>query len=68
MIGPEGIKMEEKKVKGVLDWLILKYIKNVQKFLGLANYYYQFIKDFVSITRCQAQFTLGWKSAEWTQR
>ena len=35
----EGIKMEEEKVKGVLDWLTPKCVKNVQKFLGLANYY-----------------------------
>ena len=40
VIGLEGIKMEEKKVKGVLDWLTPKCVKNVQKFLGLANYYY----------------------------
>jgi len=39
VIGPEGIKMEEEKIKGVLDWLTLKCIKNIQKFLGLANYY-----------------------------
>ena len=39
VIGPEGIKMEEEKVKGVLDWPIPKCVKNVQKFLGLANYY-----------------------------
>ena len=39
VIGPEGIKMEEKKVKGVLNWLTPKSIKDVQKFLGLANYY-----------------------------
>jgi len=43
--------MEEDKMKGVLDWPIPKCIKNVQKFLGLANYYYQFIKDFASIAR-----------------
>jgi len=35
----EGIKMEEEKVKDVLDWLTPKCVKNVQKFLGLANYY-----------------------------
>ena len=51
VIGLEGIKMEEKKVKGVLDWLTPKCVKNVQKFLGLANYYCQFIKDFVTIAR-----------------
>ena len=51
VIGPEGIKMEEEKVKGVLDWLTSKRVKDIQKFLGLANYYYQFIKVFVSIAR-----------------
>ena len=51
VIGPEGIKMEEEKVKGVLDWLTPKCIKNVQKFLELANYYHQFIKGFAFITR-----------------
>jgi len=35
----EGIKMKEDKVKRVLDWPTPKYVKDVQKFLGLANYY-----------------------------
>ena len=39
VIGPEGIKVEEKKVKEVLDWLTPKCVKDVQKFLGLVNYY-----------------------------
>ena len=51
VIGPEGIKMEEEKVKGVLDWLTPKYIKDVQKFMGLANYYCRFIQDFAFIAR-----------------
>jgi len=40
VIWPEGIKMEKEKVKGVLEWLIPKCVKDVQKFLGLANYYH----------------------------
>ena len=51
VIRPEGIKMEKEKVKGVLDWLIPKCVKNVQKFLGLVNYYHQFIKGFTFIAR-----------------
>jgi len=43
--------MEEEKVKGVLDWLTSKCVKDVQKFLGLVNYYYRFIEGFVSIAR-----------------
>ena len=39
VIGPEGIKIKEEKVKGVLDQLTPKEVKDVQKFLGLANYY-----------------------------
>ena len=51
VIEPEGIKMEEEKVKGVLEWLIPKYVKDVQKFLELVNYYRQFIEGFTSIAR-----------------
>ena len=29
VIRPEKVKMEEEKVKGVLDWLILKYVKDI---------------------------------------
>ena len=43
VIGPEGIKMEKVKVKRVLEWLTPKCVKDVQKFLRLVNYYYQFI-------------------------
>ena len=43
VIGPEGIKMKKEKMKGVLEWPTPICVKNVQKFLGLANYYCQFI-------------------------
>jgi len=38
-------------VKGVLEWLTLKCVKDVQKFLGLANYYCRFIEGFASVAR-----------------
>jgi len=38
VIRPEGIKIEEKKVKEVLDWLTPRGVKNIQKFLELVNY------------------------------
>ena len=43
VIGLERIKMEKEKVKRVLDQLTLKGVKDIQKFLGLANYSWQFI-------------------------
>ena len=51
LIGPEGIKMEEEKMKKVLYQLTSKGVKNTQKFLGLANYYWQFRKRFLFIAR-----------------
>jgi len=39
VFGADRIKIEEVKVKGVLDWLTPKCIKDIQKFLELANYY-----------------------------
>jgi len=51
VIGPEGIKMEKVKVRGVLEWPTPKCVKDVQNFLGLANYYCRFIQGFASIVR-----------------
>jgi len=41
--------MQKEKVEGVLNWPVLQNIKEVQKFLGLANYYRRFIKDFARL-------------------
>ena len=51
VIGPEGIKMEKEKVKGVLEWPAPKCVKDMQKFLGLANYYRRFIEEFATVAR-----------------
>jgi len=51
VIGPERIKMEKEKVKGVLEWPMPKCIKDIQKFLGLANYYHWFIEGFATVAR-----------------
>ena len=51
VIGLEGIKMEKEKIKGILEWPTPKGVKDVQKFLGLANYYRQFIEGFATVAR-----------------
>ena len=68
VIGPEGIKMEKEKVKGVLEWPTLKCIKDVQKFLGLANYYRWFIEGFVTVARPLHDLVKKDKKWEWTEK
>jgi len=68
VIGPEGIKMEEGKVKGVLEWPMPKCIKEVQKFLGLANYYHWFIEGFATVARPLHDMVKKDKKWEWTEK
>ena len=68
VIGPEGIKMEEEKVKGVMEWLTPKCVKDIQKFLGLANYYCQFIEGFASVARPLHDMVKKDKKWEWTEK
>ena len=51
IIGENRVRMEKEKVQGVIEWLVPKSVKDVQKFLGLANYYRWFVKDFAKIAR-----------------
>ena len=51
IIGPNRIEMEAKKIEGVLGWPESKNVKDVRKFLDLANYYRRFIKDFAQVVR-----------------
>ena len=51
IIGENGVRMEKEKVQRVIEWLVPKSVKDVQKFLGLANYYRWFVKDFAKIVR-----------------
>ena len=46
IISKDRVKIDPKKVQGVRDWPIPKKIKDLQGFLGFANYYRHFVKDF----------------------
>jgi len=68
VIGLEGIKMEEEKVKSVLDWPQPKCIKDVQKFLELVNYYCRFIEGFASIARPLHNMVKKDQKWDWTEK
>ncbi|KAK3520772.1 hypothetical protein QTP70_032340 [Hemibagrus guttatus] len=50
VIDRSGVRMDEKKVAAVRDWPTPTSVKELQQFLGFANFYRWFIKDYSSIT------------------
>ena len=61
----EDIKIEKEKVKAVLDWPVSKSVKNIQKFLRLANYYRRFVKEFSKIARLLHELTRKKQKQKW---
>jgi len=48
-ITQEGLKMDDHKVKAIVDWEPPKSLPSFRSFLGLASYYRKFIKNFAKI-------------------
>lgn len=47
----EGIACDPEKVRAIREWLAPTSVKGVRSFLGFANYYRMFIRDYARITR-----------------
>jgi hypothetical protein len=49
IISQNHVEMDKVKVQGVLDWPAPQKVKDVQAFLGFANFYQQFVENFLEI-------------------
>jgi len=68
IIRENRVRMEKEKVQGVIEWPVPKSVKDVQKFLGLANYYRRFVKDFAKIARPLHEMTRKENKWNWGER
>ncbi|XP_067281140.1 uncharacterized protein [Pseudorasbora parva] len=59
IISPEGVAMDEKKVQAVLSWPQPATLKELQRFLGFANFYRRFIRNFSSVAAPLTAMTRG---------
>ena len=49
ILSPSGLTIFNDKVKIIQDWLEPKKVKDIQFFLGFANFYHQFIFNYLDI-------------------
>jgi hypothetical protein len=56
-ISSEGISMSRKKVSTIQDYSSPKTVKDIQSFLGFANFYRRFIEGFSRICRPMTELT-----------
>lgn len=66
IISAKGISMDPKKVQTILDWQPPSSVRDVQCFLGFANFYRQFIKDFSKLALPLTKLTHKDKPFAWT--
>lgn len=51
IITPGGIEMDPEKVLAIRDWAVPPGLRDLQRFLGFANFYRRFIQNFSGICR-----------------
>ncbi len=59
IIRPGKVRMDPKKVQAVLDWQVPTSVKEVQRFIGFANFYRKFVRNFSSVVALLTALTKG---------
>ena len=70
IVNAEGVKTNPESIQKILDWPVPKSKKQVQQFLGLANYHRDHIKNFSEIARPLYKLTeakIKAKNFEWLE-
>ena len=57
IISENKVQMDEEKLSGVLEWPVPTKVKQVQAFLGFANFYCRFIENFAKMSKPLSNLT-----------
>lgn len=66
IVGRHGIKMDPEKIRAILEWPIPTTVKEVQAFLGFANFYRRFVGGYSKIAEPLTRLTKKDLEFEWT--
>jgi len=65
-ISSKGILMDPHKIESTVTWPVPSCVKDVQSFIGLANYYRRFIQDFAKVAHPLHKLTRKNTKFVWT--
>jgi len=63
LLSPDSLTMSNKKVQAIIDWPEPWKVKDIQSFLGFANFYHRFIYNYLDIVVLLTRLTR--KDAPW---
>src|SRR5205823_6123888 len=67
VISPEGISMDPSRVSTIQEWPAPRSIRDIQVFLGFANFYRRFIEGYSRITAPITRLLRGKNKLNWSQ-
>jgi len=67
IISGSGVSTDSKKIKSIKEWPIPKNVKEVQRFLGLCNYYRRFVRNFAAIAKPLHALTKKGRKFVWSK-
>ena len=67
IITTDGIKMDPEKIAAIVEWETPNSVKEIQAFLGFANFYRRFIRKFSKIAGPLNDLTHKDRAFKWTQ-
>ncbi|KAL0557211.1 hypothetical protein IC582_005729 [Cucumis melo] len=68
IVGKDGVKVDEEKVKAIQEWPTPTNASEVRSFHGLASFYRRFIKDFSSIASPLTELVKKHVKFEWKEK
>src|SRR5215471_4577753 len=63
ILSPSGLEMDPVKIQTIRDWPEPRKVKDIQSFLGFANFYRRFIYNFANLALPLVRLT--WKNIPW---
>ena len=67
IISNKGIRMDPRKVQTIKDWITPKNVKDIQAFVGFANFYRRFVKNFSAMAAPLIKLTRKSVIFSWNQ-